>query len=177
MEFSSPSGSQLEDLSGLAGAVSSNPQEELDDQPSVASPGPVPAAAAAEAEAEADEEQEAAAEAAEAAAEAVGEAAEAAAEAVGEAEEEAAEFGAGVPPRSPAMVPAASGSPSVEALPGGYRSSNGTFYDVGDGGYWWSSSESSTTSAWNRALRYNHGNALRSGSNKQDGFSVRCIKD
>jgi uncharacterized protein (TIGR02145 family) len=62
-------------------------------------------------------------------------------------------------------------------LPGGYRSSNGTFYDVGDGGYWWSSSESSTTSAWNRALRYNHGNALRSGSNKQDGFSVRCIKD
>jgi GTP-binding protein Era len=124
MEFSSPSGSQLEDLSGLAGAVSSNPQEELDDQPSVASPGPVPAAAAAEAEAEADEEQEAAAEAAEAAAEAVGEAAEAAAEAVGEAEEEAAEFGAGVPPRSPAMVlvPAASGSPSAEALPGGYRS-------------------------------------------------------
>ena len=121
MEFSSPSGSQLEDLSGLAGAVSSNPQEELDDQPSVASPGPVPAAAAAEAE---DEEQEAAAEAAEAAAEAVGEAAEAAAEAVGEAEEEAAEFGAGVPPRSPAMVlvPAASGSPSAEALPGGYRS-------------------------------------------------------
>jgi GTP-binding protein Era len=122
MEFSSRSGSHLEDLSGLAGAVSSNPQEELDDQPSVASPGPVPAAAAAEAEAEADEEQEAAAEAAEAAAEAVGEAAEAAAEAVGEAEEEAAEFGAGVPPRSPAMVPAASGSPSAEALPGGYRS-------------------------------------------------------
>ena len=123
MEFSSPSGSQLEDLSGLAGAVSSNPQEELDDQPSVASPGPVPAAAAAEAE---DEEQEAAAEAAEA--EAAAEAVEAAAEAVEEAaedaaaEEDAAEFGAGVPPRSPAMVPAASGSPSAEALPGGYRS-------------------------------------------------------
>jgi GTP-binding protein Era len=123
MEFSSRSGSHLEDLSGLAGAVSSNPQEELDDQPSVASPGPVPAAAAAEAE---DEEQEAAAEAAEA--EAAAEAVEAAAEAVEEAaedaaaEEDAAEFGAGVPPRSPAMVPAASGSPSAEALPGGYRS-------------------------------------------------------
>lgn len=128
MEFSSRSGSHLEDLSGLAGAVSSNPQEELDDQPSVASPGPVPAAAAAEAE---DEEQEAAAEAAEAeaAAEAAAEdAAAAAAEAVeaaaeeAAAEEDAAEFGAGVPPRSPAMVPAASGSPSAEALPGGYRS-------------------------------------------------------
>jgi GTP-binding protein Era len=123
MEFSSRSGSHLEDLSGLAGAVSSNPQEELDDQPSVASPGPVPAAAAAEAE---DEEQEAAAEAAEA--EAAAEAVEAAAEAVEEAaedaaaEEDAAEFGAGAPPRSPAMVPAASGSPSAEALPGGYRS-------------------------------------------------------
>jgi GTP-binding protein Era len=126
MEFSSRSGSHLEDLSGLAGAVSSNPQEELDDQPSVASPGPVPAAAAAEAE---DEEQEAAAEAAEAEAAAAAEAVEAAAaaeavEAAVEeaAEEDAAEFGAGVPPRSPAMVPAASGSPSAEALPGGYRS-------------------------------------------------------
>jgi GTP-binding protein Era len=126
MEFSSRSGSHLEDLSGLAGAVSSNPQEELDDQPSVASPGPVPAAAAAEAE---DEEQEAAAEAAEAEAAAAAEAVEAAAaaeavEAAVEeaAEEDAAEFGAGAPPRSPAMVPAASGSPSAEALPGGYRS-------------------------------------------------------
>ena len=118
MEFSSRSGSHIEELSGLAGAVSSNPQEELDDQPSVASPGPVPDAAAAEAE----EEQEPEAEAAEAEAEAVEEEAAEAAAAEEAAAEEAAEFGAGVPPGSPAMVPAASGSPSAEALPGGYRS-------------------------------------------------------
>jgi hypothetical protein len=101
MEFSSRSGSHLEDLSGLAGAVSSNPQEELDDQPSVASPGPVPAAAAAEAE---DEEQEAAAEAAEAAAEAVEAEAEAAAEAAAAAEavEEAADEDAAAEEDAPA---------------------------------------------------------------------------
>ena len=62
-------------------------------------------------------------------------------------------------------------------LPGGYRYFDGTFYDIGDSGYWWSSSESFTYSAWSRYLSYNVGNVNRSYNDKTNGFSVRCIKD
>ena len=62
-------------------------------------------------------------------------------------------------------------------LPGGYRYSGGDFSYVGDYGYWWSSSESSTVSAWYRNLYYNSGSAGRYGYSKQDGFSVRCLRD
>ncbi len=37
-------------------------------------------------------------------------------------------------------------------LPGGCRSDDGAFDDVGDGGDWWSSSENGTASAWFRSL-------------------------
>ena len=62
-------------------------------------------------------------------------------------------------------------------LPGGYRYTNGSFYNVGDYGYWWSSTELNTTNAWYRFLGYNDGSFLRSGGNKKFGFSVRCLRD
>ena len=62
-------------------------------------------------------------------------------------------------------------------LPGGYRGSSGSFFDVGGNGYWWSSSEGGTAYAWNRSLNYYSGNANRSNSNKTYGFSVRCLRD
>lgn len=63
-------------------------------------------------------------------------------------------------------------------LPGGYRNDDGGFYNVGDYGYWWSSSESFTTSfAWYRYLGYISGVANRSYSNELNGFSVRCLRD
>jgi uncharacterized protein (TIGR02145 family) len=63
-------------------------------------------------------------------------------------------------------------------LPGGYRYNYiGSFSNVGYYGDWWSSTESSTTDAWNRNLYYGFGNAYRNTTNKQNGFSVRCLRD
>ena len=72
---------------------------------------------------------------------------------------------------------AATNESGFTGLPGGCRYSNGAFYNVGDDGNWWSSSESSTAVAWYRALNYNNGNAFRSTTNKKIGFSVRCLRD
>jgi uncharacterized protein (TIGR02145 family) len=63
------------------------------------------------------------------------------------------------------------------ALPGGYRYGNGAFSYIGTGGNWWSSTESSTSDAWLRYLRYYFSNVYGYPINKQDGFSVRCLKD
>jgi uncharacterized protein (TIGR02145 family) len=61
-------------------------------------------------------------------------------------------------------------------LPGGYRSFNGTFYDVGSFGYWWSSTEYSSTIAWVRDLNYYDASA-NGYYFKELGFSVRCVRD
>ncbi|MFN5214507.1 MAG: FISUMP domain-containing protein, partial [Bacteroidota bacterium] len=64
-------------------------------------------------------------------------------------------------------------------LPGGYRYSyyNGNFSLAVRYGLWWSSTESPPTNAWYRSLGYNYGNAGRSYDVKQDGSSVRCLRD
>lgn len=62
-------------------------------------------------------------------------------------------------------------------LPGGCRSFLGPFFVIGSNGYWWSSSESSPTDAWNRYLNYSGGGAGRTNGNKIYGFSVRCLRD
>ena len=62
-------------------------------------------------------------------------------------------------------------------LPGGYRSSGGTFGNIGDSGNWWSSTENLTYFAWSRGLGYSNGSVLRNYYNKKDGFSVRCLRD
>jgi uncharacterized protein (TIGR02145 family) len=63
------------------------------------------------------------------------------------------------------------------ALPGGYRGLSGTFVNKSNGGYWWSSIEYLTTSAWSTNMRYNYKDVVFGDVNKQDGFSIRCIKD
>jgi uncharacterized protein (TIGR02145 family) len=64
------------------------------------------------------------------------------------------------------------------ALPGGYRFGHGAFGYVGDGGFWWSSSEYSTINAWYRYMYYNSSSVFRySYYYKNFGFSVRCVKD
>ena len=63
-------------------------------------------------------------------------------------------------------------------LPGGYRYDNdGTFANLGHGGYWWSSADYSSTDAWRRHLRYNYAQVYRSSRDKRGGFSVRCVRD
>ena len=62
-------------------------------------------------------------------------------------------------------------------LPGGTRYSDGIYYGIGLGGYWWSSAEYSSTNAWNRNLNYTNGYSARYDDLKYYGFSVRCLRD
>jgi uncharacterized protein (TIGR02145 family) len=62
-------------------------------------------------------------------------------------------------------------------LPGGLRSTSGTFSLVTNFGYWWSASEYGTVNAWYRYLFYNGGYVFRDILNKRCGFSVRCLRD
>ena len=63
------------------------------------------------------------------------------------------------------------------ALPGGYRYYDGTFYNIGDTGYWWSATENYATHAWSRYMIYSISSVLRNYTNKEVGFSVRCLRD
>lgn len=63
------------------------------------------------------------------------------------------------------------------ALPGGSRYYNGYFFEIDYYGYWWSSTESSTNSAWFRSLYCGSYNVYRHYIDKGYGFSVRCVRD
>jgi uncharacterized protein (TIGR02145 family) len=71
----------------------------------------------------------------------------------------------------------ATNSSGFTALPGGYRNTSGGFYDKGYDGYWWSATEYSSTNAWNRKLNYNNDKVNRNNNNKENGFSVRFVRD
>ena len=63
-------------------------------------------------------------------------------------------------------------------LPGGYRyDDDGYFYLIGNNGYWWSSSQLNTYSAWYRNLYFNDDYVYRNDYLKDYGFSVRCLRD
>jgi uncharacterized protein (TIGR02145 family) len=63
------------------------------------------------------------------------------------------------------------------ALPGGYGNSDGSFYGVGYGGYWWSSSEYGSDGAYFRYMGYNDEYVFYSNGGKDFLFSVRCLQD
>jgi uncharacterized protein (TIGR02145 family) len=71
----------------------------------------------------------------------------------------------------------ATNSSGFSGAPGGFRFLGGEYYNIASGGYWWSSSEFDTDFVWSRYLNSNPGNAGRDPSNKQSGFSVRCLRD
>ena len=62
-------------------------------------------------------------------------------------------------------------------LPGGFRFFNGNFSYIESFGYWWSSTDGLSSSAWGRGLGYNNGSVIRNNFNKENGLCVRCIKD
>jgi uncharacterized protein (TIGR02145 family) len=68
-------------------------------------------------------------------------------------------------------------SSGFTGLPGGLRGMNGSFYNVGYGGYWWSSSEAGSASAWTRGLSSSNSYASRFFNYKKYGFSLRCVRD
>ena len=63
------------------------------------------------------------------------------------------------------------------ALPGGYLSLVGTYYYIGNYGYWWSSTEVDSNVAWGRSLNYLNSGVFRFNYVKPYGFSVRCVRD
>jgi uncharacterized protein (TIGR02145 family) len=71
----------------------------------------------------------------------------------------------------------ATNSSCFTALPVGYRFIDGSFSIAGNIGYWWSSTEYSSTIAWLRSLNYDSSNVNRNNYFKSYGFSVRCLRD
>jgi uncharacterized protein (TIGR02145 family) len=63
------------------------------------------------------------------------------------------------------------------ALPGGCRDAGGGFYNMGDGGGWWSVTEFGLSSAYSRSLHCSSSDLYRSSSIKSCGFSARLVRD
>ena len=72
-------------------------------------------------------------------------------------------------------------SSGFSALPGGYRYSDGRFYEVRNNALFWSATEDGSSYAWSRSLFYYSGDVLRDDSMfsyvKSVGASVRCLRD
>jgi uncharacterized protein (TIGR02145 family) len=72
---------------------------------------------------------------------------------------------------------AATNETGFTAIPGGYRNEKGEFYVLGYNCWWWCSTEEDTERA-SQVLIYGHTNDVTiSYINKNNGFSVRCVKD
>ena len=64
------------------------------------------------------------------------------------------------------------------ALPAGYRSKEGSYFQLGRFGNWWTSTEDSSSSAWSMAM-FNEAGYVSSGPyglHKNTGYSVRCVR-
>ncbi len=69
----------------------------------------------------------------------------------------------------------ATNSSGFSGLPGG--SPNGAYVNIGYLGAWWSSTEYNSLYAWYRELSSVTSDVDRAFNSKQDGFSVRCVRD
>jgi uncharacterized protein (TIGR02145 family) len=69
------------------------------------------------------------------------------------------------------------GTSGFTALPGGYRNDDGNFDLIGLIGGWWSATEGYSSYAWSRFAVYNDSDVSRDNNNKENGFSVRCLRD
>jgi len=67
---------------------------------------------------------------------------------------------------------------SFAALPGGYGDSGGNFFNVGEDGGWWSSTEANVTGfAYRQGIGYDYGSTYYQYDDKEFLFSVRCLRD
>jgi uncharacterized protein (TIGR02145 family) len=71
----------------------------------------------------------------------------------------------------------ATNSSGFTGLPAGSRSASGEFRHIGRYTHFWSASLSTFYEAWIRRLSFLQSEAYRSYYLKQDGISVRCVKD
>src|ERR1035437_397516 len=63
------------------------------------------------------------------------------------------------------------------ALPGGSYWSKTGIFGVKDFGYWWTSTQKDSNKAYDRTMNSSNIYVFRYSSDKNAGFSVRCIKD
>ncbi len=61
-------------------------------------------------------------------------------------------------------------------LPGGDRQTGGSYSLMGNTGFWWTSTEFSAATVFYRDLDASYGSILRASTNRERGFSVRCVK-
>lgn len=66
---------------------------------------------------------------------------------------------------------------NFDGLFGGYRGTNGKFYDLGLGGYYFSSSEDNEGYAFSLSLISSYPEIYLYGRNKKYGICIKCIKD
>ncbi len=72
----------------------------------------------------------------------------------------------------------ATNSSGFSALPGGYRYIYASYTDIGNYGYWWSTTGFDTENAWDRLLSFDNSQVYRAYHDKTlSGFSIRCICD
>ncbi len=72
----------------------------------------------------------------------------------------------------------ATNSSGFTALPGSNRLSTGGFNNnLTFGGYFWSSTETSSSKVWYRSVSFNDARSTRDSVNKASGYSVRCLSD
>jgi uncharacterized protein (TIGR02145 family) len=71
----------------------------------------------------------------------------------------------------------ANNSSGFTALPGGIRSSDGSFNNIGALGYWLTSTSYDLNNAWYRLMSCNDSTVIRGSFSKYYGYSVRCVKD
>jgi len=63
------------------------------------------------------------------------------------------------------------------ALPGGFLTNSGSFFALTWYGYWWTATESTDLNAWFRYISNIDPKIYRKAGFKEDGYSIRCIKD
>jgi uncharacterized protein (TIGR02145 family) len=68
-------------------------------------------------------------------------------------------------------------SSGFSALPGSYRTKDGKYGTDGTGGCWWSSTEKENNRVWYRLLSIHYADVSRFDNYKDDGCSVRYVKD
>ncbi len=75
------------------------------------------------------------------------------------------------------QITAVTNESGFTALPGGGRHASGEFEYIYGSGYWWTTTQSSSSLAveWNIQTAWS--NLYMGSNNKSDGFSVRCVKD
>jgi len=63
------------------------------------------------------------------------------------------------------------------ALPGGFRGGDGNYYNLTTFGIWWSNTEHNSSYAWRFKLEYGSPTVSLGNVTKNNGYSIRCIKD